>query len=51
MASLYICPLGELMDIYHTYEAINRHDKIYALLGISLDNFSVAGLSPDYWVL
>ena len=46
--SLDICPLGELIDIYHTYKATNRHNKIYALLGISLDNLSAAGLSPNY---
>ena len=48
--SLDICPLGELIDMYHTHEATNRHDKIYALLGMSSDNLSAAGLSPDYRV-
>ena len=48
--SLDICPLGELVDMYHTHEATNRHDKIYALLGMSSDNLSAAGLSPDYRV-
>jgi len=48
--SLDICSLGELTDMYHTHEATNRHDKIYALLGMSSDNLSTAGLSPDYRV-
>ncbi|XTI90834.1 hypothetical protein V2W45_1470739 [Cenococcum geophilum] len=46
--SLNICSLGELIDIYYTYKATNRHDKIYTLLGISSDNLSVASLSPNY---
>ena len=48
--SLDICPLGALIDMYHTHEATNRHDKIYALLGMSSDDLSAAGLSPDYQV-
>ena len=48
--SLDICPLSELIDIYHTHEATNRHDKIYALLGMSSNDISAAGLSPDYRV-
>jgi hypothetical protein len=42
--------LGELIDMYHTHEATKRHDKIYALLGMSSDGPSAAGLSPDYTV-
>jgi hypothetical protein len=45
---LDICPLGELIDMYHTYEATNRHDKIYTLLGISSDDPIAADLLPDY---
>jgi hypothetical protein len=46
--SLDIYPLGKLIDIYHTYEATMPHNKIYTLLGISLDNLSAANLSPNY---
>jgi ankyrin repeat protein len=46
--SLDICPLGELVDKYHTYKATERHDKIFALLGMSSDDLSVAGLQPNY---
>jgi hypothetical protein len=42
--------LGELMDMYHTHEATKRHDKVYALLGMSSDGPSAANLSPDYTV-
>ncbi|KAF2176770.1 hypothetical protein K469DRAFT_645244 [Zopfia rhizophila CBS 207.26] len=46
--SLDICPLSELIDMYHTREATVRHDKVYALLGMSSDDTSAAGLYPDY---
>ena len=46
--SLDICPLGELIDMYHTHKATKRHDKVYALLGMSSDNLSKAGLLPNY---
>ncbi|XTI92609.1 hypothetical protein V2W45_1246412, partial [Cenococcum geophilum] len=49
--SLNIYPLGELIDIYYTYKATNRYNKIYTLLGISLDNLNIASLFPNYWVL
>jgi hypothetical protein len=42
--------LGELIDMYHTRESTERHDKVYALFGMSSDNPSGAGLSPDYSV-
>jgi hypothetical protein len=45
-----ICPLGELIDMYHTHEATLRHDKVYALLGMSSDDARKANLSPDYIV-
>jgi ankyrin repeat protein len=48
--SLDICPLGELMDMYNTHEATKRHDKVYALLGMSSDDLSKVGLLPDYGV-
>ncbi|KAF2195867.1 hypothetical protein K469DRAFT_734273 [Zopfia rhizophila CBS 207.26] len=50
MVSLRICGLGELIDMYHTHEATLRHDKVYALLGMSSDDLSAVGLSPDYMV-
>jgi hypothetical protein len=40
--------LGELIDMYHTREATKRQDKIYALLGMSLEGPS--GLLPNYQV-
>ena len=42
--------LGELIDMYHNRKATRRHDKIYALLGMSSEGPSAAGLSPDYQV-
>ena len=42
--------LGELIDMYHTREATERHDKVYALFGMSSDNLSAAGLLPNYEV-
>lgn len=42
------CSLGELVDRYHEYEATDRHDKVYALLGMSSDDLSTAGLEPNY---
>src|ERR1700709_2260818 len=47
-SSLEIYPLGELIDMFHTHEATERHDKIYALLGMSSDDLSKANLSPNY---
>ncbi|KAL7917945.1 heterokaryon incompatibility domain-containing protein [Trichoderma austrokoningii] len=46
--SLDIRPLGELIDMYHAHEATERHDKIFALLGMSSDNPATAGLVPNY---
>lgn len=47
-ASLNIRPLGGLVDMYHTHESTERHDKIFALLGMCSDDPSVAGLTSDY---
>jgi len=47
-ASLNIRPLGELIDMFYTHEAIKPVDKVYALLGMSSDDPS---LLPDYKVL
>ncbi|KAF2704690.1 HET-domain-containing protein, partial [Pleomassaria siparia CBS 279.74] len=43
-------PLGELVEMYRTHEATLRSDKVYALLGMSSDDVSKAGLLPDYSV-
>lgn len=46
--SLHIRPLGELIEMYHNHEAKKHHDKVFALLGMSSDDLSSAGLLPDY---
>ncbi|KAM0417158.1 hypothetical protein ACHAPT_012866 [Fusarium lateritium] len=46
--TLDISPLSELVEMYHTRKATQRHDKVYALLGMSSDDPSAAGLSADY---
>ncbi|EEU35470.1 uncharacterized protein NECHADRAFT_86213 [Fusarium vanettenii 77-13-4] len=46
--SLDICSLGELVDMYHTRKATEPRDKVYALLGMSSDDPSIAGLSVNY---
>ena len=46
--SLEINSLAELIDMYHTHEATERHDMVFALLGMSSDDLTGAGLSPDY---
>ncbi|KAL7944142.1 heterokaryon incompatibility domain-containing protein [Trichoderma barbatum] len=46
--SLDIRPLGVLIDMYHAHEATERHDKIFALLGMSSDNPTTSGLLPNY---
>ncbi|KAK3334841.1 heterokaryon incompatibility protein-domain-containing protein, partial [Neurospora tetraspora] len=48
--SLDIRPLGELIEMYHTREATDRRDKVYALLGMSSDNPTAAGLFADYQI-
>lgn len=45
---LDIGPLGELVDSYHAHKATERHDKIFALLGMSSDAIGVGDLRPDY---
>jgi hypothetical protein len=46
--SLGIRPLPELVDMFHTRHASDPRDKVYALLGMSSDNPSKAGLHPNY---
>lgn len=44
--SLDIRSLEELLDLYHTREATDPRDKVYALLGMSID--APPSLVPDY---
>src|SRR5690348_662809 len=48
MSFLTVRPLGELLDMFHTHEATERHDKLYALLGMSSDALNADDLLPDY---
>jgi hypothetical protein len=48
--SLEIRSLAELVDMFYTRQATNPRDKVYALLGISSDDPSKAGLQPDYTI-
>jgi ankyrin repeat protein len=50
MISQDTIPLGELIDMYHTHEATHRHDKVYALLGMSSDDARKTDLLPNYTV-
>jgi len=40
--------MGELVDMYHSRKATVRHDKVFALLGMSSDDLAVADILPDY---
>ncbi|GMG46764.1 unnamed protein product [Aspergillus oryzae var. brunneus] len=40
--------LGELIDMYHTWGATKKHDKIYALLGMGFDDSIKAALLPNH---
>jgi ankyrin repeat protein len=46
--SLEIRSLAELVDMFHTRQASDPRDKVYALLGMSSDDPSKAGLEPNY---
>ncbi len=48
--SLNIQPLAGLVDMFHTRQAKDPRDKVYALLGMSLDDPSKATLLPDYTI-
>ncbi|KAH8757088.1 heterokaryon incompatibility protein-domain-containing protein, partial [Hyaloscypha finlandica] len=48
--SLGIRSLAELIDMFHTRHASDPRDKVYALLGMSLDDPSKATLQPDYTI-
>ncbi|KAK1758979.1 heterokaryon incompatibility protein-domain-containing protein [Echria macrotheca] len=43
-------PLTTLIDMYHRHEATERHDKVFALLGMSSDDPAESGILPDYFV-
>jgi hypothetical protein len=45
---LEIRSLAELVDMFHTRQASNPRDKVYALLGMSSNDPSKADLQPDY---
>ncbi|KAF2124589.1 HET-domain-containing protein, partial [Dothidotthia symphoricarpi CBS 119687] len=47
ISSLDIGLLAELVEMFHTQEASDRRDKIFALLGMSSDQHK-HGLQPDY---
>ncbi|KAF5248255.1 hypothetical protein FANTH_6048 [Fusarium anthophilum] len=46
--SLYICPLAQLVDMFHGRQASDPRDKIYALLGMCSDDPNISGLLVDY---
>jgi hypothetical protein len=46
--SLEIRRLAELVDMFHTREASDPRDKVYALLGMSSDDPGKVGLRPNY---
>ncbi|TGO43697.1 hypothetical protein BCON_1056g00010 [Botryotinia convoluta] len=46
--SLNIRSLAELIDMFHTRQATDSRDKVYALLGMSSADSEKAGLQPDY---
>jgi hypothetical protein len=46
--SFDILPLGQLLEMFQNYEATDRRDRVYALLGLSSDNHISPGMRPDY---
>ena len=44
---LNIRPLSQLLDMYHSQEASEKHDKIYALFGMRSDKLDFLELNPD----
>ncbi|KAF5635754.1 ACB 4-hydroxyacetophenone monooxygenase [Fusarium sp. NRRL 52700] len=46
--SLDICPLAQLVDMFHGRQASDPRDKIYALLGMCSDDPSISGLLVNY---
>lgn len=49
-STLDICPLSGLVDMYHAHDATDCRDKVFALLGMSSDDLSQGGLSPNYQI-
>ncbi|KAE9371771.1 hypothetical protein N431DRAFT_492075 [Stipitochalara longipes BDJ] len=47
---LEIRSLAELLDMFHTRQATDPRDNVYALLGMSSDDPGKAGLQPNYQV-
>lgn len=47
---LNIYPLGDLVDMYHTSEATDLRDKVFALLNMSSEDPSTTGISPNYHI-
>ncbi|KAF5613349.1 ACB 4-hydroxyacetophenone monooxygenase [Fusarium sp. NRRL 25303] len=45
---LDICPLAQLVDMFHARQASDRRDKIYALLGMASNDPGSSGLLVDY---
>lgn len=46
-----ICLLGKLINMYYTYKATKRHNKVYTLFSISSNGASKTNLLPNYGVL
>jgi len=46
--SLGVCPLGELIDMYHTHEALSAMIRYMPCSGMSSDDPSTVDLHPDY---
>ncbi|KAF7541472.1 hypothetical protein G7054_g545 [Neopestalotiopsis clavispora] len=46
--TLGIRPLADLIGMFHTRQATDRRDKVYALLGMRSDLSGVSDLMPDY---
>lgn len=40
--------LADMIDKYHTWQASYRHDKVYALLGMSYESGDKKNIIPDY---
>lgn len=40
--------IGQLIGMYHSHQATNKHDKVYALLGLSADDPSTPALKANY---
>ncbi|KAK1758055.1 heterokaryon incompatibility protein-domain-containing protein [Echria macrotheca] len=48
--SLGIQTLGELVDMFHSRQATDPRDKVYAMLGMSSDREHLSRFEPDYTV-